>query len=322
MKRFYQFSLRLILFIFIVLLLMAYLIKRPLLFVSKGEYIPHNLQQLRDDVKILSEDFIPRDAAHPENLMLVAEFIEARFKQWSHKVERQTFKINDREYANVIAHFGPDSDEIIIVGAHYDAFESYPGADDNASGVAGLLAIAQLLHNQQPESQVILVAYTTEEPPHFATHNMGSYQHAHSLQSKTVRLMISLEMIGYFSEEPSSQRFPINALGYLYPDTGNYIAIVGELFSGEASHLKKTIIESTGLNTYSINGPASIPGVDFSDHRNYWNFGYPAVMVTDTAFYRNQNYHTGADTYDKLNYEAMSKVAYGVYQHLLLLAKQ
>ncbi len=134
--------------------------------------------------------------------------------------------------------------------------------------------------------------------------------------------MISLEMIGYFTEQADSQKFPIPMLSLLYPDQGNFVAVVGSLFSTDASSLKSTINKFTGINAYSINAPVSVPGVDFSDHRNYRALNCPAIMVTDTAFYRNHNYHTAADTHEKLDYEKMREIVFGVYVHVVELANR
>ncbi len=166
------------------------------------------------------------------------------------------------------------------------------------------------------QHQVILVAYTLEEPPHFASKHMGSYVHASSVQDKKVKLMISLEMIGYFNNEANSQRFPISALSLLYPTQGNYIVVVDQFKNNDAVGLKSAINKYTDLPAYSINAPKSLVGIDYSDHRSYWKFDFPAVMVTDTSFYRNNAYHTPQDTHDRLNYQSMAKVVYGVFKHL------
>ena len=156
-----------------------------------------------------------------------------------------------------------------------------------------------------------LVAYTLEEPPYFRTEFMGSFRHARELaqQGREVRLMVSLEMIGYYRDEPGTQGYPVAALRMMYPDQGNYIAIVGA--SGDESivrRMKALFKGASDLPVESINAPASVPGVDFSDHANYWHFGMPAVMVTDTAFLRNPHYHQATDTPDTLDYASMAKV--------------
>ena len=198
----------------------------------------------------------------------------------------------------------------------YDPQTHTPGADDNASGVAGLLELARLLAISPPPVAVELVAYTLEEPPHFRTDAMGSVWHARSLRRSgtKLRVMISLEMIGYFSDEPGSQRYPLPGLDLIYPRRGNFIAIIGRIDDAAMTRrLKAAMLGAADLPVHSMNAFALIPGVDFSDHRSYWAEGYPALMVTDTAFYRNPHYHRGTDTADRLDYVRMTKVVQGVY---------
>jgi len=271
-------------------------------------------------VKKLSEDFIPRTCELPKQLENAASYLFDEFRGWNPMTYQQEFEIGNQSFSNIISEFGPETDEVLVVGAHYDTFLSLPGADDNASGVAGLLELARMLSDTVLETRVILIAYACEEPPYFGTTNMGSFVHAKSMKGKTVKLMISLEMIGFFSSTSNSQLFPIQLLSFLYPTTGDYVAVIGQLFSVEAAKLKNTINATTEITAYSINAPVSVQGVDFSDHRNYWEFSYPAVMVTDTAFYRNRYYHTSKDTFDRLDYAKMSEIVEGVYHHVLKLS--
>jgi len=273
-------------------------------------------ETLKEHVIHLSENLSPRSSDDLDNLNKAAHYIQQHLKKYSKDVSYQNFNVADNEYKNVIAKFGSNSEQIIVIGAHYDAYSKYAGADDNASGVAGLLELAKLLSQLQLNSQIQLVAYTLEEPPFFRSENMGSYIHAESVKDKNLKLMISLEMIGYFTDEENTQEFPTSLMKIAYPTTGNYIAIVDQLFSNKASDIKKTINAHTDLPAYSINAPSSIPGIDFSDHLNYWKFGFPAVMVTDSSFYRYQHYHTAQDTHEKLNYQAMAKVVYGVFKYI------
>jgi Zn-dependent M28 family amino/carboxypeptidase len=245
----------------------------------------------------------------------IARYIRQEFQASGAKVSEQPYQVNGITYRNVVAGFGPREADLVVIGAHYDAAGLQPGADDNASGVAGLLELARALGANPPAMQVELVAYTLEEPPFFRTPHMGSTVHAKSLraQEKNVRAMISLEMIGYFTGEPESQRFPLALLRHLYPRTGNFIAVVGKLGQWETvRRIKQAIRGSSDLPVRSINAPAWVTGVDFSDHLNYWAAGYRAVMITDTAFYRNDRYHTSRDTADSLDYERMAKVVRGV----------
>ncbi len=169
--------------------------------------------------------------------------------------------------------------------------------------------------------RIVLVAYTLEEPPIYASDKMGSVIHAESLKGKDVELMISLEMIGYFDNQTNSQDYPVSALGLLYPNDGDFIAVVDEVFSSAGVALKKTINQQGLIEAYSINAPANIPGIDFSDHRSYWALDIPAVMITDTSFYRNPNYHTVDDTFDTLDYQKMSYVVTGVLAYIKRMAQ-
>jgi len=273
---------------------------------------------LRKHVVALSERFFPRSDEYPENLTKVADYIATSFRASGSRVNEQEFQVYKARYKNIIAEYGPPSSEILVVGAHYDTAGEQPGADDNASGVAGLLEIGRLLAQDKLGSRVMLAAYTLEEPPNFRTEHMGSTVHARSLKENgvSVKLMISLEMIGYFSENKNSQSFPIPFLRLFYPSQGNFILVVDRLFSNQARGLKKWMSAVSEVPVYSINAPAFIPGVDFSDHQSFWKYGYPAVMVTDTAFYRNAAYHSLRDTADRLDYRKMAQVVYGVYSYI------
>lgn len=274
-------------------------------------------QQLINHVKQLSIAFHPRNYAHLDNLNDTADYIKQYLKQYSNRVSEQKFEVEGNTYRNIIARFGPAEGELIVIGAHYDSCGMTKGADDNASGVAGLLELARLLKENPPKSPVELVAYSLEEPPFFSTDNMGSSFHARWLaQTKQpVKLMISLEMIGYFSDQPNSQDFPLGIMKNLYSDKGNFIAVIGNMANSKATaEVKSLMMGATDLPVYSLNAPAIIPGIDYSDHLHYWKNGFQAVMVTDTSFYRNHNYHAhGGDSWDQLDYQRMAKVVQGIY---------
>ena len=281
--------------------------------------------RLKAHVRKLSIELAPRDESHIENLDRVAAYIKDEFSQSTAFVSEQPYRVQDKSYRNVIARFGPESGERIIVGAHYDTAGPLPGADDNASGVAGLLELARLLGRQQPPLRVELVAFSLEEPPYFRTTGMGSSVHAESLRKENVnvRAMICLEMIGYFSTAANSQHFPAAFLSAFYPSTGNFISVVGQL--GDWSlvrRTKATMRKASPLPVYSINAPSFVTGIDFSDQLNYWHAGYSAVMITDTAFYRNPNYPTAEDTEEKLDYERMAMVVEGVYATVTELTRE
>ncbi|HEV2708002.1 MAG TPA: M28 family peptidase [Pyrinomonadaceae bacterium] len=321
--------LAIVLLIFIPLVVLWFMATQPLLPGAQGRRREAaraaDTARLSAHVRALSETFAPRDAAHTENLDRVADYLRAEFERAGAQVSEQPFRVGARTYRNVIASFGPPDAERVVVGAHYDTAGSQPGADDNASGVAGLLELARLVGHAPPTgARLDLVAYTLEEPPYFRSADMGSRVHADSLRSAGVRVraMLSLEMIGYFSDAEESQQFPVALLKAFYPSRGNFITVVGRFGRGGlVRRVKRAMTGATELPVYSINAPRSVPGVDFSDHLNYWNVGYEAAMITDTAFYRNPHYHDSTDTADTLDYRRMASVVEGVHAAVLELAR-
>lgn len=315
-----------LLLVAILLLLLAWFwLTQPLFFGSQpGSVRTVDPARLEAHVRKLSVELSPRDVGHLENLDRTAAYIADQLKQTGATVSEQPYRVENDSYRNVMAEFGPDTSERIVVGAHYDSAGALPGADDNASGVAGLLELARLFASQPPQLRVELVAFSTEEPPYFRTTGMGSSVHAISLRNRQVkvRAMLSLEMIGYFSDAHGSQHFPVGLLGAFYPSTGNFIAVVGRVSDGLlVRRVKKAMSNAAPLAVHSINAPSFIPGVDFSDQLNYWEAGYGAVMITDTAFYRNRNYHTAHDTAEKLDYKRMAMVVEGVHAAVMELSR-
>lgn len=251
-----------------------------------------------------------------------ASFIQSVLGQYADSVAIQTFTADGREYKNVIASFGTKHAKRIIIGAHYDVCEQQQGADDNASGVTGLLELARLLKGQKLNHRIDLVAYTLEEPPYFKTDFMGSYIHAKSLWDTRAEVlgMVSLEMIGYFKDEKKSQSYPIGLLSLFYGNKGNYITLVKKFGAGKfAKRFSRKYKATKAIRTKKFTAPASIPGIDFSDHLNYWKFGYSALMITDTSFYRNKNYHQPTDTVETLDLTRMGNVIDGVFEALVAL---
>jgi low affinity Fe/Cu permease len=251
----------------------------------------------------------------------VAERIKKEFKRYTNRVSTQDYKVDERGYKNIIASFGPEEGTRIIVGAHYDVSHEQDGADDNASGVAGVLELAKLLKDQPLKYRIDLVAFSLEEPPFFHTKNMGSYIHAKSLHDSNIAVkgMISLEMIGYFSDKENSQTYPAGMMKWFYGDKGNFITIVQSFFCGEFSkEFKELSFKNNSIDTKSIRAPWFIAG-DNSDQINYWKFGYSAAMVTNTAYFRNHNYHTNADKLNLLDISKMALVIDGVFRTLVQL---
>lgn len=281
-------------------------------------------ERLARRVNDLVRHFYPRDSGHPENLGRAARFISDELRRSGAVVSEQLFEAAGATYANVVAAMGPDTPDVVVVGAHYDVAGEMPGADDNASGVAGLLELADLLTPARLSCRVELVAYALEEAPFFATAQMGSEVHARALEAtgRRVRGMLCLEMIGCFSDEKRSQQLPFALLRPFYPSRGNFIAVVGNLGgTGIVRRVKRSMREAGDLPVHSINAPGFVPGVDLSDHSSFWRRGVPAVMITDTAFYRNPRYHTERDTPETLDYGRAAKVVAGLRQAVLDLAR-
>jgi Tfp pilus assembly protein PilE len=257
-----------------------------------------------------------------DQLNKTSEFIKSVFNQYTDSVFFQEYFVNGKSYRNVICSFGTENKNRIVVGAHYDVCGNQEGADDNASGIVGLLELSRLLKGQKLNHRIDLVAYSLEEPPFFRTEFMGSYIHAKSLADihANVYGMISLEMIGYFKDEKKSQTYPIGLLSLFYGNKGNYITLVKKFGSGKFAHkFCKNFIASKTVIAKKFTGPPSLQGIDFSDHLNYWKFGFSALMITDTSFYRNKNYHQHSDTIETLDLNRMAKVIDGVFNALTTL---
>lgn len=303
-------------------------VTQPLLTVSSpgpNPLIEVDPERLETHVRIMTGEMAPRNFEHFENMEKTADYIHEQFDGAGARINELSYEINGKTFRIISGFFGPDTKERLIVGAHYDAVPGSPGADDNASGVAGLMEIAAALGENPPPMQVELAAYPNEEPPFFRTRLMGSYVHAMLLKEEKVpvRLMIALESIGYFTDRPFTQMFPNPFLRLFYPSRGNFIAVVGRLREGPAvRRIKKAMRTVPDLSVYSFNGPSIIAGVDYSDHWSYWKAGYRAIMVTDTAFYRNDHYHTPQDLPETLDYTRLSKVVQGVYAAVLAEARE
>lgn len=274
---------------------------------------------LRAHVEALATRFAPRDFAHPENLALAAAYLT---HELGASTREQKFQVEGHAFTNLIVSFGPDTHERIVVGAHYDSAGEQPGADDNASGVAGVLELARLLRASPPAMRTELALWTLEEPPNFRTNKMGSAVHAAQLAADKaqVKLMVSVEMIGYFSDAEDSQTLP-TGLGPFYPSKGNFIAVVGQWGQGSAiEEVAAAMRLGSPLPVEKLSAPSWMTGVVFSDHLNFWAHGYDAVMVTDTSFFRNANYHLTTDKPDTLDYRRMALTVRGVHCAIRALA--
>lgn len=265
----------------------------------------------------LSNEIGIRSYLHIDALQKTSDYIQSEFKRFGYKPYFQSYKYNGNEYHNIIAELKGQKqpEKILIVGAHYDTVSVTPGADDNASGVAGLLALAKLLSNKNYHKTLQLVAFTLEEPPAFTAGFMGSQIYAKALKQnkELVEGMICLEMIGYFTDAKNSQSYPLPLFKTIYPDRGNFIAFVSNLSSrGFLRQAEFYFKKGSSLPLETLSAPESVPGVDFSDHRSFWEMGYKAIMITDTAFYRNGRYHTPLDKPETLDYRRMTEVVVGL----------
>ena len=292
-------------------------VAQPVIFGNRPSTTSVDPQKLRRHVERLSLQLSPRDWQHTDNLDKCANYIEEYFRKAGAAVQSQVFTESGKQYRNVIGRFGVGKGSKVVVGAHYDACGSTPGADDNASGIAALLELAKLIGKSPRNREVELVAYVLEEPPFFRGPSMGSAIHAKSIASETppIQGVIVLEMVGTFRDEWFSQSYSLPLLYLLYPNRGNFIAVVGPWDQG--AWIKKVKAGMTGtsdLPVRSIRAPDFVPGVDLSDHMNYWPYGINALMVTDTAFLRNKAYHAADDTPDKLDYPRMAKVVVAVFE--------
>jgi len=259
----------------------------------------------------------PRNYKNIGSLNKTAQYITAKLRGLGYEALEQKYSAEGYEFKNIHAFYNDPNLPRLVIGAHYDVYGESEGADDNASGVVGLLMLAELFMKYKPNLaySIEFVFYTLEEPPFFRSDLMGSYIHARSLKAGSADVigMVSVEMIGFFTDKEDSQNYPLALMKLFYPDKGDFIAVVSNLGSGKLKRHFKRSFENQHIKVESLSAPSFLVGIDFSDHLNYWKFDYPAIMVTDTSFYRNKNYHTGGDTMDTVNFEKLVEVVKGLY---------
>jgi Zn-dependent M28 family amino/carboxypeptidase len=305
----------------------------PPLTASERELSKH----LSDHVWLLAGDIGARSlTSSPENLEKAAMYIEYVLSGYGYCPQRQEFAVetlsqHKREVTsegikfptvrhntwNLIAEKAGagTASSIVVVGAHYDSVYDCPAANDNGSGVAAMLEIARMLRNETLSKTLRFVAFTNEEPPFFRTDQMGSYQYARRCRelNENIEAMICLETIGYYTDAPKTQKFPHASFGLAFPKVGNFVSFVSNLQSAPLlRHCVGSFRNAVKFPSEGIAVPHQIKGVDFSDQYNFWEVGYPAIMVTDTAFYRYPHYHELEDTPDKINYDALARVVTGL----------
>ena len=279
-------------------------------------------KRLENTVRVLSEEIGPRNYASYANLNKAADFIKSTFQEIGYKPEEWAYEVDGRTYRNIVVGAKRNfTGEYIVVGAHYDSCFN-PGADDNASGIAGLLELARLLKRSDLKVPVMFVAFTNEEQPFFMTGQMGSLVFVRALKESSVKIKaaIILEMIGYYSRGLFSQKY-LPLLGPFYPNKADFVAIVGNFASREVvDFIDNDFKRHKYFPARALSSPGFVPGINFSDHWSFWQEGYPAVMITDTAYLRNKNYHTMTDAAATLNYEKMAKVVLGLKEAVVRLS--
>lgn len=274
-------------------------------------------QRLSNYVIHLSETVGERNLGNYQSLCEAADYIDAEFAKFGYPTERQTYRARGLDCFNIEAEIKGTTapDQIVIIGAHYDSVVGTPGANDNGSGVAAMLALAEHFRDLQPERTLRFVAFANEEPPYFQTENeMGSWVYARRCRQRdeNVVAVLSLETMGYFTDQPKSQKYP-GPLALLYPSTGNFVGFVSNLDSAQLQRrVIKTFREHAKIPSEGASLPQELPGVGWSDHWSFWQEEYVGVMVTDTAPFRYPHYHLESDTPDKLNYPEFAKVVEGL----------
>ncbi len=273
------------------------------------------IKNLYRHVECLSLKIGERHLWREGSLSQTADYIESTLTSYGYSVQRQTYSCYGKDVSNLIAEKTGTEGKVVVIGAHYDTVPGTPGADDNASAVAGLLELARL-HREPPNKKTLLfVAFANEEPPCFGFPNMGSMVYAKHLkeQGRPVEVMVSLEMIGFFRPE-RIQNYPLPGMSLFYPKTADFIGVVGNFRSSKyVSLFKNEIKKHSAINARSLTGPEFFGGISLSDNFSFWRHGYKAIMVTDTSFFRNQNYHQETDTIDTLDFDKMAEVVKGLH---------
>jgi hypothetical protein len=277
-------------------------------------------EELRKDVEHLAITIGERNLPRYPALVRAADYIEAELAAAGYTPQRQTYSVRGLDCHNIEAEIvgAEKREEIVLLGAHYDSVPGTPGANDNASGVAALLALARRVAGSQPQRTVRLVAFTNEEWPYCFTPDMGSWVYARRCRQRQENLVcvLSLETIGYYNDQPQSQKYPA-PFGAFYPSEGNFLGVVGNV--GSRRLVRQIVAAFRRHGEFPSEGgaiPGDVTGVGWSDHWSFWQEGYEAAMLTDTAPFRYPHYHSPLDTPDKLNFDHMARVVSGL-EHVL-----
>lgn len=274
--------------------------------------------ELHGSVEMLASGMGKRSTFHPAKMAEAGRFIIAQLEAAGYGEHEEVFVKRGARVPNIAVEVkgrpGGAAGEIMVIGAHYDSYQGTPGADDNASGVAACLALARRFTGKAQARTVRFVFFVNEEPPSFQTQDMGSWVYAKHCKARgdNIVAMVSLETIGFYTDIAGYQQYP-PLVGKLYPEKGNFIGFVGNYTS--RALVKRAIGAFRGAAAFPSEGaamPAAVPGVGWSDHWAFWQEGYPGIMVTDTANYRNPHYHIDSDRPETLDYESMARVVEGL----------
>ena len=282
--------------------------------------------RLRGHVAMLAGNIGERNLFHYSALQQAARYIATTLQGLGLPVREEGYRVQGKDAYNIEVELKGTAhpEEVVVIGAHYDSVFGSPGANDNGSGVAALLELVRLLKESRPARTVRFVAFVNEEPPWFQTGQMGSMVYVRRAKQRKEKIvaMLSLETIGCYSDLPKSQHYPA-PFSLFYPDTGNFIAFVADFGSRSLLHRAiGTFRKTTPFPSEGLAAPRGIQGVGWSDHWSFWQEGYPALMITDTALFRYPHYHEPEDTPEKLDYERMARVVEGVKQVVAELAEK
>ncbi len=275
--------------------------------------------ELRRSLEVLTVKIGPRPASDALATRRTAKWIAGELGPLNtgyERVEEQAFEAAGEVFKNLAVELPGKSkpEEIVVVGAHYDTVPDCPGADDNGTGVVALLALAKAFVDTEHARTLRFVAFANEEPPHFQTPTMGSLVYAKGCKERgeDIVAMVSLESLGYFSDAPGSQAYPPGVRRF-YPDVGNFVGVVGNVRSRRlVDQFADAFGAATALPVEKASLPAALPGIGWSDHWSFWECGYPALMVTDTATFRNPHYHTAGDTLETIDFPRFTEAVRGI----------
>jgi Zn-dependent M28 family amino/carboxypeptidase len=283
------------------------------------------VETLQQDLTRLAQEFGERNLTqrYPQ-LIEAAKFIEQSLQVAGYEVRRQEITVHGKVIWNIDAQCTGlvHPQEIVVVGAHYDTVPGSPGANDNGSAVVANLALARAFAGTMRRRTLRFAFFANEEMPYYMTDSMGSLRYAQRCRENGENIvgMIALETIGCYLDEPLTQRYPIGLLRHLYPTTGNFVAVVGNLRSRRLVHRVIRGFRRVQFPSEGMAAPRWLKDIFRSDHAAFWRCGYPALMITDTANFRYPYYHTAEDTIDKINYAALARVVTGLKESLIGLA--